>query len=200
MALQICKGKPAEYLKNGGTTRIYRHLKTYSTLDIVTPNEERAAKTRNHLDEAFSRMSQNANPLKCRRHDDEPTDLDADKFKQLYVEWIADCGVALRINLAAHAFMFPQHAPDEAPAKNKAKKDTTSEYIKPSDADILKWRKTGPLGKLHNSVVFIRCSPQRIQRFKEISEKGHLRDNDTRLDSKYYMSERAIELADQIDY
>jgi hypothetical protein len=97
--------------------------------------------------------------------------------------------------------MFPKDAPNEVPAKNKAQKDTTSEYIKPSDADILKWRKTGPLGKLHNIVVFIRCSPQRIQRFKEISDKkGLLHDNDIRWSSKYYMSERDIELADQIDY
>jgi hypothetical protein len=74
-------------------------------------------------------------------------------------------------------------------------------YIKPSDADILKWRKTGPLSKLHNIVVFIRYRLQRIQRVKEISEKkGLLRDNDTRWNSKYYMSERAIELADQVDY
>jgi hypothetical protein len=92
-----CKGKPAEYLENGGTTHIYRYLKTHSTLDIVTPNEERAAKTRNHLEEAFTRMAQNTNPLKRRRHDSEPTDLDADQFEQLYVEWIADCGVALRM-------------------------------------------------------------------------------------------------------
>ena len=39
----------------------------------------------------------NTNPLKRRRHDDETTDLDADKFEQLYVEWIADCGIALRM-------------------------------------------------------------------------------------------------------
>jgi hypothetical protein len=92
-----CKGKPAEYLENGGTTHIYRHLKTHNTLDILIPNEERAAKTRNHLEEAFTRMAQNANPLKRRRHDIEPTDIDADQFEQLYVEWIADCGVALRM-------------------------------------------------------------------------------------------------------
>ena len=42
-------------------------------------------------------MSQHANPLKRRRHDDEPTDLDVDQFEQLYVEWIADCGIALRM-------------------------------------------------------------------------------------------------------
>ncbi|EGX88196.1 hypothetical protein CCM_09332 [Cordyceps militaris CM01] len=72
--------------------------------------------------------------------------------------------------------------------------------IKPSESDILKWRKAGPLGKLHSIVVFIRCSPQRIQRFKENSEKKELlRDNDTRWNSKY-MTARAIEPADQIDY
>jgi hypothetical protein len=73
------------------------------------------------------------------------------------------------INLAAHAFLFPKAPPNEAPTKNQVKKDMATEYTKPSDADILKWRKAGPLGKLHNIVVFIRCSPQRIQRFKEIS-------------------------------
>jgi hypothetical protein len=105
------------------------------------------------------------------------------------------------INLAAHAFMFPKAAPVEAPTKNKVKKDPTNEYVKPSESDIWKWRKAGPLGKLHNIVVYIRCSPQRIQRFKEISgKKGLLRDNDTRWNSKYYMTARAIELADPIDY
>lgn len=94
---KYCKGKPAEYLETGGTAHIYKHLKSHNSLGILTPNEERAAKTRNHLEEAFLRMSQNTNPLKRRRHDDEPTDLDADKFEQLYVEWIADCGVALRM-------------------------------------------------------------------------------------------------------
>lgn len=65
----------------------------------------------------------------------------------------------------------------------------------------MKWSKAGPLGKLHNSIVFIRCSPQCIQRFKEISKtKGLLRDNDTRWNFKYYMTTRAIKLADQINY
>ncbi|PNP37054.1 hypothetical protein TGAMA5MH_11049 [Trichoderma gamsii] len=97
--------------------------------------------------------------------------------------------------------MFPKAAPVEAPTKNKVKKDAASEYIKSSESDVLKWKKAGPLGKLHNIVVFIRCSPQHIQRFKEISErKGLLRDNDTRWNSKYHMTARAIELADQVDY
>ena len=107
------------------------------------------------------------------------------------------------INLAAHAFMFPKAAPGKASTTDMIEKDTTttSECVKPSESDILKWRKAGPLGKLHNIVVFIRCSTQRMQRFREISEKkGLLRDNDTRWNSKYYMCERAIELADQIDY
>jgi hypothetical protein len=94
---KYCKGKPVEYLESGGTSHIYKHLKSHPALEIVTPNEERAARTRNHLAEAFSRMSQNTIPLKRRRHDDEPTSLDADRFEQLYVEWVADCGVALRM-------------------------------------------------------------------------------------------------------
>ncbi|KAM3547374.1 hypothetical protein ARSEF4850_010062, partial [Beauveria asiatica] len=42
-------------------------------------------------------MSPSTIHIKRRRHDDEPTDLDADKFEQLYVEWIVDCGVALQM-------------------------------------------------------------------------------------------------------
>lgn len=50
---KYCKGKPAEYLEIGGTAHIYKHLKSHTTLDILTPNEERATKSRNHLEEAF---------------------------------------------------------------------------------------------------------------------------------------------------
>ncbi|KAM3474859.1 hypothetical protein MY5147_004059 [Beauveria neobassiana] len=92
-----CKGKPADYLETGGTAHIYEHLKSHSGLGILTPNEERTVKTRNRLEEAFSRMSPSTASLKRRRLDDEPTELDADRFEQLYVEWIADCGVALRM-------------------------------------------------------------------------------------------------------
>jgi hypothetical protein len=94
---KYCKGKPAEYLESGGTAHIYKHLKSHGNIGILTPNEERAAKTMGRIEEAFCRMSQGANALKRRRHGDEPTDLEADKFEQLYVEWIADCGIALRM-------------------------------------------------------------------------------------------------------
>lgn len=42
-------------------------------------------------------MSPSTASFKRRRHDDESTELDTDRFEQLYVEWIADCGVALRM-------------------------------------------------------------------------------------------------------
>ena len=72
------------------------------------------------------------------------------------------------------------------------------------------WRKRGPLGKLHNIVIFICRTPQRRERFANIrsfdaSEKGdfdHLQlvvDNATRWNSLYAMIERAIKLRDRID-
>ena len=72
------------------------------------------------------------------------------------------------------------------------------------------WRKRGPLGKLHNIVIFICRTPQRRERFANIRRfdsmaKGdfdHLQlvvDNATRWNSLYAMIERAIKLCDRID-
>ena len=63
------------------------------------------------------------------------------------------------------------------------------------------WRKKGPLGKLHNIVVFIQRSTQRIQRFKSLIEANGLRlirDNSTRWNSWYMMLERALKLKEAI--
>jgi len=57
------------------------------------------------------------------------------------------------------------------------------------------WRRRGPLGKLHNIIVWIMVTPQRIHAFKELS--GGLmprRDNGTRWNSWYEMLDRAIRL------
>lgn len=61
------------------------------------------------------------------------------------------------------------------------------------------WRKKGPLGKLHNTVIYIAGSNQRLERFLLFS-KGLklLRDNDTRWNSWYRMLERALKLRDAI--
>jgi hypothetical protein len=47
--------------------------------------------------------------------------------------------------------------------------------------DIEEWRKYGPIGKLHNIVVDIQSSPQKIQEFMNMSRKMRpSRDNKTR--------------------
>jgi hypothetical protein len=49
---------------------------------------------------------------------------------------------------------------------------------------IEEWRKVGPLSMLHNFVVYLQGSPQRLQKFLNFS-KGHrlARDNTTRWNS-----------------
>jgi hypothetical protein len=108
------------------------------------------------------------------------------------------------INLAAKAFLYGK----EFDAFEKDI-DTVKEH-----SEILKelqlWRKRGPVGKLHNIIIFICRSPQRREKFANIkalsSEESeqfdHLKlvvDNATRWNSLYSMIERAIKLRDRID-
>jgi hAT family C-terminal dimerisation region len=54
--------------------------------------------------------------------------------------------------------------------------------------DITRWRQLGPLGKLHNIVVWVQRSPQRMQAFKKDSSgKAPKRDNSTRWNSWFEM-------------
>ena len=65
--------------------------------------------------------------------------------------------------------------------------------------EIEQWRKQGPLGKLHNFVVYIQCSVQREQNFWDLSYDLHLiRDNQTRWNSWFFMIERALFLKDTL--
>lgn len=59
--------------------------------------------------------------------------------------------------------------------------------------EMERWRRYGPLGKLHNFVVYIQRSTIRIQRFKKLSHgRALVRDNSTRWNSWYTMIECAI--------
>lgn len=91
------------------------------------------------------------------------------------------------INLVVQAFLFGKEVDDY--------EEEDHEHEAPSDAQMAEWRKIGPLGKLHNIVVWISRIPQRIQAFKKHSE-GLItrRDNGTHWNSWYEMPERAMRL------
>jgi hypothetical protein len=64
----------------------------------------------------------------------------------------------------------------------------------PSQLEMNTWRRKGPLGKLHNIVVYIQRSPQRRAAFQKLSQGRHLiRDNKTRWNSWYAMIGCAID-------
>ncbi|KAJ3453656.1 hypothetical protein MRS44_017903 [Fusarium solani] len=67
---------------------------------------------------------------------------------------------------------------------------TTDSYRGPSDEEVEQWRKRGAIGKLHNIVVYIMWTPQRLQTFTGLSDGLRLRrDNETRWNSWYKMVE-----------
>jgi hypothetical protein len=79
------------------------------------------------------------------------------------------------LNLAVQAFLFGHH-PDLSDTDNL------------TQTDLRQWRQLGPLGKLHNIVVWVQWSPQRIQAFKKDSNGKNLkRDNCTRWNSWFEM-------------
>lgn len=62
------------------------------------------------------------------------------------------------------------------------------------------WREKGPLRKLHNNVVYIQRSTQRIQEFLSLSSNKHLsQDNSTRQNSWYKIISLAIPLSNAIN-
>ena len=90
------------------------------------------------------------------------------------------------LNLAVHSFLFvtdSENLEDET-LDEKGKKDALKA--------IEGWRKKGPLGKLHNFIVYLQASVQRLQDFLRLSKGRRLaRDNTTRWNSW----QKAIKLA-----
>jgi hypothetical protein len=66
------------------------------------------------------------------------------------------------INLAAKAFLFGKKA--------DAFEDTTDTARKNGHLEALReeWGKQGPVRKLHNTIKFVRCTPQRRQAFQRL--------------------------------
>ncbi|KJZ74134.1 hypothetical protein HIM_05666 [Hirsutella minnesotensis 3608] len=96
------------------------------------------------------------------------------------------------INLAAKAFLFV--------TDNEKLDDNECGMHNVTLKEIEAWRKKGPLGKLHNFVVFIQRNVQRSQKFMAISHNRKLaRDNDTRWSSWYVMLQTALHLRGAIE-
>jgi hypothetical protein len=101
------------------------------------------------------------------------------------------------INLAAQAFLFQD---TERGAADALAADNNGLSSVPTEQEIEKWRKKGSLGRLHNIVVSIQRSTQRIERFKALSEgKVLIRDNSTRWNSWYKMTKKALTLREAIE-
>jgi hypothetical protein len=114
------------------------------------------------------------------------------------------------LNLAAKAFLFGKNA-DAIEVEDNVLR-TLGHELEHRDA----WRKYGPVGKLHNVIVFIRRTPQRKELLQsvcnleepgfddmllneETRKLGVLQDNATRWNSTYKMIERALQKRDEID-
>lgn len=90
------------------------------------------------------------------------------------------------INLTAQAFLF---STDEDALDST---NNLNSFI-PTEQEMESWRRKGPLGKLHNLVVYIQRSPQRSASFQLLSSGRKLvRDNKTRWNSWYAMIDCAI--------
>jgi hypothetical protein len=95
------------------------------------------------------------------------------------------------INLSAQSFLFF----NQADAFEDSDSDSSITL-----SDMEKYRRLGPLGKLHNFVVYIGRTPQRKQQWKLISRgKWVSRDNGTRWNSWEKMLREAIPLRKYID-
>ena len=64
--------------------------------------------------------------------------------------------------------------------------------------DRERWRSFGCYGKLHNIVVWVQQSPQRMERFRSLSNLQLVRDNFTRWHSYYDMCLRALEVKEAL--
>jgi hypothetical protein len=91
------------------------------------------------------------------------------------------------INLSVNSFIYVTDN------ENIDTDDDTPSNLRQSLQEIEEWRKFGPIGKLHNIVVDIQSSPQRMQEFLLLSKNQRpARDNKTRWNSLAKMCKRAL--------
>jgi hypothetical protein len=97
------------------------------------------------------------------------------------------------INLAVKSFLFVTD-------KETLDEDEETNVYNVTIAQVKEWRKKGPLGKLHNFLVYIYKSTQRLHHFLELSMNHRIpRDNATRWNSWFAMLQMAWALRDIID-
>lgn len=97
------------------------------------------------------------------------------------------------INLAVKSFLFVTD-------KENIEEDEESNIYKVTIKEIEAWRKKGPLGKLHNFVVFLAQSTQRLYHFLELSHNHRIpRDNTTRWNSWFMLLSAYWNLRDVIE-
>jgi hypothetical protein len=82
------------------------------------------------------------------------------------------------LNLSVHSFLFVTDS------ENLEDDTLGTMEVKEQLKLIEEWRKQGPLGMLHNFIVYLQASPQRMQKFLKLSKSHRLaRDNKTRWNS-----------------
>jgi len=96
------------------------------------------------------------------------------------------------INLAVKSFLFVTD-------KENIEQDNATNVYEVTLKEIEEWRKKGPLGKLHNFVVWIAGSTQRLHNFLELTNQRIPRDNTTRWNSWFMMLQMAWNLRELID-
>lgn len=101
------------------------------------------------------------------------------------------------LNLCANAYLWGHEA------ESFETEILINSTLAREQAELLSWRKQGPVGKLHNLVVFIRRSPQRRETWQELKSAGEpdlqlIQDNSTRWNSVYLMIQRALAMKDRI--
>jgi hypothetical protein len=108
------------------------------------------------------------------------------------------------INLAAKAFLFGQDTEAFENIVEGVNESTPLDSERMRTAQIA-WRKKGPLGKLHNIVIFIRSSSIRKEAFrkaivgdKKIDDQMVKCDNSTRWNSHYDSIKTTLELQERI--
>ena len=97
------------------------------------------------------------------------------------------------LNLACHSYLYG-HDPESFEVEI-----ILLDALARENEELRAWRKQGPIGKLHNIVVFIRRSPQRREAFlrmaaseDEFAKLMLIQDNSTRWNSVYNMINRAM--------